>query len=341
MRGSAEAVSADTISGYIGAIHLLVSREAGYDISPPEVNINAKLGYKDMRRTDPHAQGQRDWRRPVRQPDFAAAVAAGIDRASDQGCVDWAAGLTAHNALLRGGELGCQDGVDPAAPEVRRRLITFACLEWQQAMASSNWRPWLLIFVIPIKDPGMRFRGYPTPIVRRHTGPLGADPLCTYDALVAAFWRRRAPAGEPIPLDAHGWPAPLWWNSEPARRQPTRAADSDPFFTKEGGVWRTADTRALMRSICRAGGAADWNSAGASSGRSGGATDLKAQRGPGSEQLVQDRGRWQTDIGDIYARDSLDSQIQVSLDIALAGGTDLESHCAGRWVQRAATATRR
>ena len=96
-----------------------------------------------------------------------------------------------------------------------------------------------------------------------------------------------------------------------------------------------------MRSICRAGGAADWNSAGASSGRSGGATDLKAQRGPGSEQLVQDRGRWQTDIGDIYARDSLDSQIQVSLDIALAGGTDLESHCAGRWVQRAATAARR
>ena len=341
MRGGAEAVSADTIASYVGAIRLLVSREAGYDIAPESVDLISKLASKDMRKTDPHARGNREWRRPVRLPDFAAAATAGFDRGSLQGCVDWAAGLTAHNTISRGGELGCQDGVSPDAPEVKRRLITFASLEWQPPCEASFWRLWLLLFLIPIKDQNCRFRGYPTPIVRRHDGPLGTDPLCTYDALLLAFWRRRALAGELPPLDFRGAPADGWWLSPPARRQQPFAADADPFFTKNNVIWRTGDSRELFRRICRVGGAADWESAGASSGRSGGATDLKARQGPGSEQLIKDRGRWDSDVGDIYARDSLDTQIQTSLDIGLAGGTDLESYVKGRWVQRAVTAARR
>ena len=47
------------------------------------------------------------------------------------------------------------------------------------AVVASRGRLWLLVWVIPIKDPKAEHRGYPTPIARRHDGAFGADPATT------------------------------------------------------------------------------------------------------------------------------------------------------------------
>ena len=45
--------SYDTASSYVGAIRLLRSREAGYDVAPEGVNFTAPLVAKTAKRKDP------------------------------------------------------------------------------------------------------------------------------------------------------------------------------------------------------------------------------------------------------------------------------------------------
>eukprot|EP00965_Chrysotila_dentata_P148960 4919581-Pleurochrysis_carterae.AAC.2 len=56
--------------------------------------------------------------------------------------------------------------------------------------------------------------------------------------------------------------------------------------------------------------------------------------GDGGAAAVQQRGRWATDIAQIYQRAIVDGQLRYSASLADATGTDLEALCAG-WSQPA------
>eukprot|EP00965_Chrysotila_dentata_P057408 1904348-Pleurochrysis_carterae.AAC.3 len=68
--------------------------------------------------------------------------------------------------------------------------------------------------------------------------------------------------------------------------------------------------------------------------RIGGATDLRDVLGDGGAAAVQQRGRWATDIAQIYQRAVVDGQLRSSAGMADATGVDLEALCVG-WSQPA------
>eukprot|EP00965_Chrysotila_dentata_P019088 636142-Pleurochrysis_carterae.AAC.1 len=85
--------------------------------------------------------------------------------------------------------------------------------------AASKGHRWALVSVVAIKDTEARGKAVPMPLRRRRLdGPAGADPLCAYDALLAAWTTRQ----EMVPA---------------AERKPG-GASSTPFFTgDDGGAW--------------------------------------------------------------------------------------------------------
>ena len=198
-RTKGNSVSADAISGYVSAVRLFRSREARYSVAPPELDLNLPLALKAMRRED-GPPGDRARSLGLRAETLLAAATAGADRSSAQGAVDWSAAVTAHNALLRGGELGVADGHHPDLA----RIICWNSISWQDPRAESEMRPWFILRVVPIKDPKGSKHAYPIPVPRRHDGPFGSDPMCPYDAVALAWWLRSAPPGLAFPLDAAG-----------------------------------------------------------------------------------------------------------------------------------------
>ena len=66
--------------------------------------------------------------------------------------------------------------------------------------------------------------------------------------------------------------------------------------------------------------------------RIGGATDLLDQLGMGSSRIIQDRGRWGTEVARVYQRSLLRDQLDASGMMADADAADMEACIAG-WVQ--------
>ena len=58
--------------------------------------------------------------------------------------------------------------------------------------------------------------------------------------------------------------------------------------------------------------------------RAGGATDMWDRYGHGAERLIQERGRWWSDINLIYQRASATAHIQASIEMTKADGVDFE-----------------
>ena len=319
-RTKGERVTGDAISGYVSAIRIFRSREAGYAITQPDLSQLLPLALKAMRRED-GPPGARSRSVGVRASHFDAAAAAGFDRTSVEGAVDWAAGVTAHNAILRGGEVGIPDNA--VEPDVAR-VITWASISWQPPRAESGWRPWLILRVVPIKDPRGSKSAYPIPVARRHDGAFGADPLCPYDAVALAWWLRAGPAGAPFPT-VDGRPAPGWWSDATPRRS------SFPFFTAASGdVMDTSYVRRLAQRIAAAAGMPGEqvrSDVGAKAFRIGGATDWRAERGEAGVQIVKQRGRWDSDVASIYQRPLLADQLAASAAVGGVRGSDLEQVC--------------
>ena len=324
MRGSAEHVGADAASGYVGAILTLRSREARYCICPAEVNLNAPLAFKTIRRSQ-GPPGDRKLSRGIRAIDLSKASRT-FPRTSIQDHIDWAAALLAHNAYLRGGEIGIPDNaeVDP------KRIITFDSLVWHDPRPESHNRMWLIVWIVPIKDPKARHKAYPTPICRRHDGPFGNDPLDTYDAIAQAHWSRRRP-GIPFPVDRSGTPLCEWWLQ--AEDSPGTPSADSPFFTAPSGeVYTTSDTRRLGRSIARHAGIPPEN-VGAKCFRVGGSTDARSRLGETGKSLIKQRGRWSSDVAEIYQRPLLHDHLEASAAVGqTTANIDLEAVCEG-WAQ--------
>ena len=317
-RGSS--VSGDAVASYVSAIHLLRSREARYDVCPTSASLVMPLAARQMRRQD-GPPGDRRLCRALRLEHLLMA-APEFDQRTVRGCVEWAAVLTAHSALLRGGEVGVPDGVDVDV----RRVITWGSLRFQQPRPESGSRPWLILMVFPIKDKEGRRGAYPTPIARRHDEAFGADPLCAYDAIALAWWRRRA-GTMPFPLDERGWPAADWWQRAVLARD--APADGTAFFTNSlGAPMCTSEVRALAWRVAAAAGIAA-EEVGAKSFRVGGATDWRDCLGEASERVVRQRGRWCSDVALVYQRPLLTSHLAASTRIRAGGSADLESVCVG------------
>jgi hypothetical protein len=152
----------------------------------------------------------------------------------------------------------------------------------------------------------------PVPIGRRDaTAPFLHDPLDAYDQTLR-LWRVRAAV---VPRAQWG--------------------ESLLFVHRDGSPYSSEDVARIAQRVARAAGwpAAAVRTVGAKAFRVGGATDLRDIFGVAvASSLLKRRGRWGSDIGEIYARTSLDEQLLVSTQIGDSQGADLERLCAG-WAQ--------
>ena len=146
-------------------------------------------------------------------------------------------------------------------------------------------------------------------VARRSQGAIGADPQCPYDALLLAWQCRTA--------EVH------------VKDHKTTAF----FASVNGKIYNTAKVRDIARNIATLLGQPA-HQYGGKSFRIGGASDiLEAYQGD-SEKILRQRGRWQTDIGKIYARGSVTANFATSRGMTFAPGADLERQTGWRQPRR-------
>ena len=307
-----ETIKSDTIATYVGQIKKLRTHEAHHAIVDASVNVVAPSAFKRMRQEDGPA-GDRKLSLGLRARHLRQIAAAGFDRRSRRGAQEWGAALTAHNLLLRGGEVCVveQKALDTA------RDMTIGAITFKEPSEVSKDLPWLTVDIVSIKDTDARRRNVVMPVRRRAAGgELGSGPMDTYDAIVLAIAGRigRLP---------------------PTRGRVEGADALLPLFVgPKGEPWSTADTRRVAKKLAGKLGLEEQHF-GAKSFRIGGATDYRAIYGPeAAERMVRQRGRWWSDIHALYQRALADEHLEGSAALADARGAELEALCEG-WAQPA------
>ena len=309
-------IKSDTIATYVGQIKKLRTHEAHYTVVDPKVvNVVAPAAFKRMRQLD-GPPGQRQLKLGIRARHLRAIAESGFDRRSYRGSIEWGAAVTAHNLLLRGGEIGVVDGQKGAAAFDSARDMTIGCVEFKEPCEESSGLPWLTIEIVPIKDTTARRRSAVMPVQRRGPGTLGSDPMDPYDAVVLAIWAR---LGRMPPSTGHV--------DGPEGLLPL-------FVGARGKPWTTGDTRKLAQRFALT-LQLDPQNFGGKSFRIGGATDYRAVYGPeAAERMVRQRGRWWSDIHELYQRALASEHLQGSAAVGDATGAELEALCKG-WSQPA------
>eukprot|EP00965_Chrysotila_dentata_P164954 5446363-Pleurochrysis_carterae.AAC.1 len=180
--------------------------------------------------------------------------------------------------------------------------------------AESRGFAWVLVDIVATKDTYARNTVVPMPVRRlRRDGARGVDPLCPYDTLRAA-WDARVHA-VPVSERTHGRPS------------------SSPFFTSGDGMeaWSSITSREVARRMATACGE-NPEDFGAKCWRIGAATDLRDVLGDGSRAMIKQRGRWASDVAEVYQRALVDRQLDASARVANARGVDMEALVEG-WSQ--------
>lgn len=297
-----EVVSASTISAYVSALRAYRSRETGYPITVPNMSLRLAKQMTHMRRED----GPSGARALVRAftARFISRLArdASFDKSSARGRLRWAVLVVGHNLLLRGGEFGAPDGkvYDSA------RGISVGDWDWVAPQFDTDGFEVAVAEVHPAKDTHLSRQRTPLLIRRRSAGSRDACP--------------------PHPGSCCAWDAArvLWTD-----RQTAVAAHelvTAPFFAlPDGRPVHTSDVKVFVREAAAAAGEppGDFD---AHSLRVGGATDLYYLFGATeAERLIQKRGRWLSDIHQIYSRLSASSEMHDYAAMADARGVDMES----------------
>lgn len=294
-----------TVSSLVSAISMHRGLEAGVGLVSDD-QLLAAVG-KQMRDEDgPGAV--RKHRTGVRAADLREAVARGFDISSTAGVVRWAMARIAHNCLMRGIELG--RGEKPTDLFDAKRGLCVGHFVWRPALAALGRRPILIVWMVPAKDPQKKKKRMPVPIMRRlPEGEADFSGRCTYEAVRRAWLHRSAAV-----------PRAEWL--------------STPFFVRaDGEAVSTADVRKVARDIRTTVGK-DASEVGAHSFRIAGATDLLCRYGPDrAPAYIKKRGRWDSDIGEIYSRADALGLLQASVDMEEADGIDFESLVGGGWAQ--------
>lgn len=288
-------VTSNTLSSYVGAVARLAAVLARSAIVAESRDAKSVVSTaaKHMRQDD-LPSGQRALCAGLRISDFEEAARRGFPRSEGQDALDWAAALTAHNAVLRGGEVGVVDGQLLCSP----RDITPVAIQWLAPCSESAGHPWLTVDVTPIKDTSARAQTHRMGIRRRSiNAPPCSDPADAYDA-VRRCWDRLSPA--------------------------QRADSSRAFFTKPDSS--PMDTSYMLDLARRIAAFIELKPEdfGAKSFRVGGATDWAELMGAEGRAILQKRGRWDSDCDQIYARILLQPQLAGSGSLGIGSGRDLE-----------------
>ena len=300
-------IATGTVDGYASAIRILRSIECGYDILGDAKFDNLVLGRASKaQRLISTAPVQRKASLGVRACDIAAAFPR-LHTDSAQGVVEHAARLFAHNIVGRGADPGVIRSTDKPNPG---RDLMWTHFDWETGRRSSP--PVLYVHMVPSKDTGAMLPRRPIPISRRSTNaPFLSDPL-----------------------DAYDWIARAWMLREAQVHQRDRATTL--FFTHpDGRPFCSEDVARIGRDTAKAAGWAPERVklVGAKWARIGGATDFRDQLGPvAGRELLRARGRWATDLDEIYARVTVDELAAASAKVGDARAPDLERLFPG-WVQ--------
>lgn len=314
-RATGAALTADTISGYVSVLRGYAELMARRGLTAPESDVIMPAAFKSMRRQDGPG-GSRALTRAIRPAHVRAAVRSGLDVDSRTGAMRLAVANLSIDCILRGGEPGVADGVafDPKRDIVVVGAPGQARIEWKEPCVGSAWRPWLLAHVSCIKDQTGRGKPVPIPVsCRCGAGHSGLDSTCAYHA-VLNFWRRRV-----------------------AEVPPAEAGKRPLFAHEDGSAWCTADSAAAAKKIAELGGSGDNGvdpgEVGAKSFRIGGATELRDRFGvEKSKALIKERGRWLTDIHEIYARTPVAEHLAASAALGEGSGVEIEAVSRG-WIQ--------
>ena len=306
---------ADTIANIVSGVKCAVESAQHTEIVVKADNTARPRATRDMRRED-GPRGERRLSRGLRTHHLRSVAELGFDRWSELGAVKWGVVLAAHQLLLRGGEVGRSS----KRPFDAARGITWASFDWSvQPCEESRWLPWLMIWIVASKDPEWRHRAVGLPITRRSkwhaSSTLGEDPLDAYDAILIA-WRAREHSVD-VGQRTFGQPS------------------ETPFFTDaKGNAWTTRDSQQLARDIAGALGMQP-DDFGGKAFRIGGATELRDKQGDASQHTIKQRGRWGSDVAQVYQRTLLSEHLHASFAMGSGGvSRDMEEFSAG-WSQPA------
>ena len=303
-------LTAGTIKSYVDAIAHEVSVSSLYSIRGDGVDHDGARAAKAMR-SDDGTKSQRKLRRGIRAMHFRRAAASGlVDRFSRAGCRRYARCLASHSLFLRGGEPGVEDdtGVDGFDPESGH--ICGASVTWFTGAEIGKEYPAVRVYVMPIKDARKTFKPVPQFIPRRN-GPevaVGADPTCAYDALL------------------------MLWRLDFDHLSEAELATTPLFRDEKGTVVTTSVMRADARWLATCAGmtSADAESCGSTSFRIGGAEDFYDEMGLEAEPAIKERGRWHTDIHQLYQRCTVTRHLDGARRMGDSTGLSLEA-LGGGW----------
>ena len=289
---------AKTLEGYVSTIFSLLEVMNDYAFTTPRTGGARRQQAKHMRRED-GAAGERAGGRAFRYRHFGRAVAGGFDWNSSRWARRrWGSMHLAHQCLARGGSPG-RTGRKPFDWE-KGLTCSPGVLIWHEPSAATLGRFAVSIWITPIKDSTMERKRCCTMVAQREPGPQNqVDADCPYAAIRTVF--EEVTAGAPMES----------WH---------RLA---LFQDEWGNIIGTQD----MHDAAQAGFAAageDPEDAWANAFRAGGATDMWDRYGHGAERLIQERGRWWSDINLIYQRASATAHIQASIEMTKADGVDFE-----------------
>jgi hypothetical protein len=307
-------LKSDTISGVLSTLFAYFERIAGGPLSAAGALSELAQARKQARQED-GPPGERAKEEPLRAMHLRAAFTnAEFDVHSAAGVVRRAGLLAGHNLLARARCLsaGFHDSVDPT------RDLTIASFDWEAGRAMSP--PAVVVWLHPSKDPTQRKRRYPMLIQRRHTfadSEPGADPMCTFDALAAA-WPILAATVPPA-----NWASTLFF----------RIQEEEERHPRNWRPLRTSDVASWVDEAAQAAGLPP-KSRGTRALRMGGASDMYDLYGPAGERYIRERGRWGSDVAQIYQRVSAAAHGAISRAIGGSTGIDLQSMLSG-WCQTA------
>ena len=308
-RARGDTVQADTADAYGQALYIYRSLHAGHCIFGTDADFVSGRAIKQMRLEDGPST-ERELSRGVRATDLRAAFPYWDFGATD-GLLDWALATWALNVVARGADPGV---VTPrAVPDPAVDLMWAHFLFLGDATGSLPGPCTLTTMMVPSKDTEGRKQRAPVPIQQRpQVDGQGPDPVCAWHWVHEAFTSRKhlVPAG---------------------------AEHTTLFFTHADGTpYSSRDMVRVGQQIARLAGwpAAEVATVGAKWARIGGASDYRDLLGEEGKAFLKRRGRWASDIADIYARTSLRELLTNSARVGDVEGHDLERAFPG-WAQPA------